>query len=202
MKTTKKQKFVGYKILVDPETDETYPMQMNVMEDRDFNFHKVWLQHLVNSLDSISNQKLRLAFWIIDHLDRENQLIMTQRAIADATNMSTKTVNTTLKALCEAPEGSPAFLQRINSGAYRVNPEVIFKGSHSNRMGICYEYKETDTKQQKKEISDTLRGPKVNARRHWDGENWILEDAKTRKPLLIGTRAQILDEYDRINKTP
>lgn len=35
-----------------------------------------------------------------------------------------------------------------------------------------------------------------------DGENWILEDAKTRKPLLIGTRAQILDEYDRINKTP
>ena len=31
---------------------------------------------------------------------------MTQRAIADATNMSTKTVNTTLKALCEAPEGS------------------------------------------------------------------------------------------------
>ena len=97
MKTTKKQKFVGYKILVDPETGETYPMQMNVMEDRDFNFHKVWLQHLVNSLDSISNQKLRLAFWIIDHLDREDQLIMTQRAIADATNMSTKTVNTTLK---------------------------------------------------------------------------------------------------------
>ena len=46
MKTTKKQKFVGYKILVDPETGETYPMQMNVMEDRDFNFHKVWLQHL------------------------------------------------------------------------------------------------------------------------------------------------------------
>ena len=191
MKTTKKQKFVGYKILVDPETGETYPMQMNVMEDRDFNFHKVWLQHLVNSLDSISNQKLRLAFWIIDHLDRENQLIMTQRAIADATNMSTKTVNTTLKALCEAPEGSPAFLQRINSGAYRVNPEVIFKGSHSNRMGICYEYKETDT----------LRGPKVNARKHWDGESWILEDAKTRKPLLIGTSSQILDEYDRRNKS-
>ena len=32
MKTTKKQKFVGYKILVDPETGETYPMQMNVMD--------------------------------------------------------------------------------------------------------------------------------------------------------------------------
>lgn len=52
-----------------------------------------------------------------------------------------------------------------------------------------------------KETSDTLRGPKVNARKHWDSENWILEDAKTRKPLLIGTRSQILDEYDRRNKS-
>ena len=52
-----------------------------------------------------------------------------------------------------------------------------------------------------KETSDTLKGPKVNARKHWDGENWILEDAKIRKPLLIGTRSQILDEYDRRNKS-
>lgn len=144
MQTTKKQKFVGYKTLVDPETGETYPMQMNVLEERDFNFHKVWMQHLVNSLDAISNQKLRLAFWIIDNLDKENQLIMTQRAIAEASGMSYQTVNRTLKALCEAPEGSPAFLQKMNSGAYRVNPEVLFKGSHSNRMGICYEYREVD----------------------------------------------------------
>ena len=43
-----------------------------------------------------------------------------------------------------------------------------------------------------KETSDTLRGPKVNARKHWDGESWILEDAKTRKPLLIGTSSRFL----------
>ena len=52
-----------------------------------------------------------------------------------------------------------------------------------------------------KETSDTLRGPKVNARKHWDDESWILEDAKTRKTLLIGTSSQILDEYDRRNKS-
>lgn len=138
MQTTKKQKFVGYKILVDPETNETYPMQMNVLEDRDFNFHKVWLQHLVNSLDGISNQRLRLAFWIIDHLDKENKLVMTQRAMAEKTGMSLQTVSRTLKAL---QDGEPAFLVKINSGAYRVNPDVIWKGSHNNRMGICYEYR-------------------------------------------------------------
>lgn len=144
MKTTKKQKFVGYRELVDPETGEKYPMQMNVLEDRDFNFHKVWLQHLVNSLDSISNQKLRLAFWIIDNLDRENKLTMTQRAIAEKSGMSYQTVNRTIKAL---QEGNPAFLVKINSGAYRVNPEVIWKGSHSNRMGICYEYRSAEQKE-------------------------------------------------------
>lgn len=60
-----------------------------------------------------------------------------------------------------------------------------------------------ETIKETKETSDTLRGPKVNARKHWDGESWILEleDAKTRKPLLIGTSSQILDEYDRRNKS-
>lgn len=147
MKTVKKQRFVGYKTLVDPDTGETYPMQMNVLEERDFNFHKVWMQHLVNSLDTISNQKLRLAFWIIENLDKENQLIMTQRAIATASGMSLDTVSKTIKALCE---GNPAFLQKINSGAYRVNPEILFKGSHANRMGVCYEYREINTRKEGK----------------------------------------------------
>lgn len=148
MQTTKKQKFVGYKDLVDPDTGEHYPMQLNVIEDRDFNFHKVWLQHLVNSLDGISNQRLRLAFWIIDNLDKENKLVMTQRAIAEKSGMSYQTVSRTMKAL---QTGNPAFLVKINSGAYRVNPDVIWKGSHSNRMGICYEYHD-------KEKSDSNEG--------------------------------------------
>nr|CRY96327.1 hypothetical protein [uncultured prokaryote] len=159
MKTTKKQKFVGYKTLIDPDTGEAYPMQMNVLEDRDFNFTKVWMQHLVNSLDSISNQKLRLAFWIIDNLNKENQLIMTQRAIAEANGMSTQTVNKTIKALCETPEGGYAFLQKINSGAYRVNPDVLFKGSHSNRMGICYEYREVQQEQKPKNQPKSKKNP-------------------------------------------
>ena len=137
MITSKKQKFIGYKDLIDPDTGEHYPMQLSVVEDRDFNFHKIWLQHLVNSLDGISNQKLRLAFWIIEHLDKENQLVMTQRKIHEESGMSLQTVNRTLKAL---QEGEPPFLQKINSGAYRVNPDVIWKGSHSNRMGVCFKY--------------------------------------------------------------
>ncbi|ELC8346079.1 replication/maintenance protein RepL [Clostridium perfringens] len=140
--TSKKQKFVGYKELIDPETGEAYPMQMNVIEDRDFNFHKVWLQHLVNGVDGIVNQKLKLAFWIIDNLNKENQLVMNQRTIAEKSGISYQTVNRTIKSLCEVDENGFSFLQKINGGAYRVNPDIVFKGSHSNRMGVCYEYNE------------------------------------------------------------
>jgi len=143
--TSKKQKFIGYKELTDEETGEKYPMQLNVIEDRDFNFHKVWLQNLIMSMDAIANQKLKLAFWIIENLNKENQLVMTQRKIAEKSGISLKTVSKTIKVLCEPPEkGSIPFLQKINSGAYRVNPNVLFKGSHSNRMGICFEYREID----------------------------------------------------------
>lgn len=155
MQTTKKQKFVGYKELVDPKTGEKYPMQMNVIEDRDFNFHKVWMQHLINSLDDISNQKLKLAFWIIDNLDKENQLVMTQRKMAEKSGISYQTVSRTIKLLCTPTnKDTKPFLQKINGGAYRVNPEVLFKGSHGNRMGICYEYHKTNGEKEIQENED------------------------------------------------
>lgn len=150
MNTSKRMKLVGHKTLVDRDTGEEIPMQMNVVEDRDFNFHKVWLQHLIHSFDEIVNQKLRLAFWIIENLNKENQLVMTQRKIAEKSGISYQTVSRTIRLLTE---GKPPFLQRINAGAYRVNPDVLFKGSHSNRMGICYEY--IQTKEDKKESKKT-----------------------------------------------
>jgi len=143
--TSKKQKFICSKVLIDPETGEEYPVQLNSIEDRDFNFHKVWLQNFIMSMDSIANQKLKLAFWIIENLNKENMLVMTQRKIAEKTGISLRTVSKTMKLLCEPEEdGILPFLQKINSGAYRVNPNVLFKGSHSNRMGICYEFIDTE----------------------------------------------------------
>lgn len=138
--TSKKQKFIGIQEYINPNTGEYVPMQVVSIADRDFNFHKVWLQHLVNSLDSISNQKLRLAFWIIENLNKENQLVMTQRQIAEKSKMSLSTVQRTMK---ELQEGEPAFLVRINSGAYMVNPSIIWKGSHSSRMGVIFDYANT-----------------------------------------------------------
>lgn len=133
--TRKKVKVVGTESYINRATGEIKDMQVIDIEERDFNFHKLWLQNILNSIDLIGNKKTKLAFWIIQHLNKENQLIMTQRKIADATKMSLDTVRLTMKALMDSN-----FLLRINSGAYVVNPDVVFKGGKTDRLNVLIQY--------------------------------------------------------------
>ena len=136
--TNKKVKVIGREQYLNTSTGEVEDFQVVSLQDRDFNFHKLWLAHIINSLDLIGNQKTRLAFWILDNLDKENQLIMTYRQIAKKTGISLDTVSKTMSALISCD-----FLQKINTGAYRVNPDVIWKGSNSSRMNVLYKYQST-----------------------------------------------------------
>lgn len=133
--TTKKVKVIGTQQFVNNATGEIEDFQVVNIEDRDFNFHKVWLAHIINSLDLIGNQKTKLAFWIIENLNKENQLIMTYRQISDKSGISYQTVSRTMKALIESD-----FIQQINQGAYRVNPDVLFKGGKKDRLNVLIEY--------------------------------------------------------------
>lgn len=133
--TTKKVKVIGTQQYINTADGTVEDFQVMKIEDRDFNFHKVWLEHIISSLDLIGNQKTRLAFWIIDHLDKENKLTMTYRQIAEKSGISLDTVRVTMKSLMESN-----FLERINQGAYRVNPDVIFKGGKTDRMNVLYQY--------------------------------------------------------------
>lgn len=157
--TTKKVKVVGTKQYVDSLTGEVETMQVISIEERDFNFHKIWLKSILSTFDLIGNKKVKLAMWIIDHLDSENKLIGTQRAIATQAGCSLSTVSETMKSLQEAD-----FLQKINSGAYRINPDIIFKGSRTDRMNVLFEYrKEADKGAASiKETSDTNNNKNVD----------------------------------------
>ena len=139
--TIKKQIFIGTKELIDAETGEVVPVQLKQVEDRDFNFHKVWLRMFIEGLNGIANKKMKLAFWIIDNLDRENKLCFTFRRIAEATGLSQPTVIRTMK---ELQEGDPPFLKKLQSGVYVVNPDILYKGSHQGRMGVIYQFNDID----------------------------------------------------------
>lgn len=136
--TSKKVKVVGHAQYINANDGTVEDFQVMSIEDRDFNFHKVWLEHIISSLDLIGNQKTRLAFWIIDNLDKENKLTMTYRQIAEKSGISLDTVRVTMKSLMDSN-----FLERINQGAYRVNPDVVFKGTRSGRLNVLYQYNET-----------------------------------------------------------
>ena len=137
--TRRKMKIVGKQAYIDQETGEMNEVQVIDIEERDANFHKIWLSHILNSIDLIGNQKTKLAFWILDNIDSENQLIMTQRKIAKNSGISLYTVSETLKVLMDSN-----FLQKINSEAYRVNPNVLWKGGKSARMNILFKYHQNE----------------------------------------------------------
>lgn len=141
MNTSKKVKIIGAETYINKSTGEIQEMQVINVEDRDFNFHKVWLNHIITSLDLIGNKKIKLAFWIIEHLNKENQLIMTYRQISEESKVSLDTVRVTMSALLKSN-----FLVRINQGAYQVNPDVIFKGSRNGRMNVLCQYSTTKQK--------------------------------------------------------
>src|SRR5699024_3583381 len=133
--TRKKVKFLGTKEFIDASTSEKETMQVTNIEERDANFHKIWLGHMLESLDMIGNQKIRVAMFIMENINKENELIMTYRVIAEKTNTSLQTVSETMKALQESN-----LLRKIRNGYYRVNPDVIFKGGRNDRMNVLLRY--------------------------------------------------------------
>lgn len=153
--TTKKVKVVGTEQYINQSTGELKEMQVINIEERDFNFRKIWLQALINSMDLIGNQKTRLAFWIVDHLDNDNRLIMTQREISEKSGISIDTVRRTMTTLQDSN-----FLQKKHSGVYIVNPNVIFKGGYNKRMCILTEYIDTENEKREQEVKNNENNEK------------------------------------------
>ena len=119
--TTKRVKVVGTEEYINTRTGELEQMQVTSIEDRDFNFTKMWMKNFISTLDIVGNQKTRLCFWIIDHVDKENRLIGTYRTIASQSGMSLDTVRITMKLLMDAD-----FMRKAQNGVYVINPNLVF----------------------------------------------------------------------------
>ena len=133
--TRKRVKVVGTETYINQRDGTVQDMQVISIEERDANFHKLWLEHIIHSMDIIGNQKIRLAFWLIDNMNGDNQITMTQRQMAQKSGISLDTVRITIKALLDSN-----FLVKVNMGVYQINPEVIFKGGKTNRMNVLLQY--------------------------------------------------------------
>ena len=139
--TQKKVKVCGVQEFINSATGEIVEMQVQEIEERDFNFTKIWMRNFVSTLELVGNKRMAVAFWIIDHLDKENRIISTVRKMSDEIGVSIFTVSSTMKILQEAD-----FLRMLQSGVYMVNPDIIFKGQHNARISILNEYYSADYK--------------------------------------------------------
>lgn len=133
--TTKRVKVVGTEEYINTRTGELEQMQVTSIEDRDFNFTKMWMKNFISTLDIVGNQKTRLCFWIIDHVDKENRLIGTYRTMASQSGMSLDTVRITMKLLMDAD-----FMRKAQNGVYVINPNLVFKGTRNARMNVLNQF--------------------------------------------------------------
>jgi len=116
--------------------------QFNVIEehDQDFNFQKIWLGHLLESLDVLGNAKIKVLNYLLANKNSDNQIIGTQRAIAKGVGVSLPVVNETLKKL-KAVDA----IKTVQTGVLMLNPEIVFQGKHSKRMNILLKYTKSET---------------------------------------------------------
>jgi hypothetical protein len=145
MKTTsKKTKIIGKETYVNQRTGEIEEHQVIQMTNTDFNFDKIWLGHILETLDMIGNQKIKVLNYFLDKKDSKNLVIATQRSMAKEINVSTWTINKTIKALKESD-----FITQVQRGVYRINPDKLFKGGKSSRMNVLLKYEKEKNNNEK-----------------------------------------------------
>lgn len=183
--TGKKVKYVGTEQYINARTGELEEMQVTSVEDRDFNFSKVWMRNFISTLDIVGNQKTKLCFWIIDHLNRDNKLIGTYRVIADESGISLDTVRVTMKILLDAD-----FMRKQQNGVYIVNPDIVFKGSRTGRMNVLNQYSMSE----RVEMTDEEKLANL-----MDSINKLLKQANTLEQKIANKNNQVPGQQEIID---
>lgn len=120
------------------------PVEFEVKNIRgsDKGFTKVWLNKFMDKLDIIGNKKLKVAFWLIRHADRNtNQINYSLRQIAEKSGMGLSTVTRTITALQKTD-----FIRQVGK-VYMLNPDVLYKNYSAGARRAALDDYESGTRQ-------------------------------------------------------
>jgi hypothetical protein len=152
--TTRKAKIIGTEQYISARTGEILDCQVMEVEERDCNFLKFWIGHVLSAIDELSNSKMKIVFYIFKNMDRSNNtLLRTIDEIVNETGISNRTIIETLKVLEEHN------IIRRKTGVVFVNPNVLFRGGTNKRRAILITYNEIERpqfEQPNQEQSNTL----------------------------------------------
>lgn len=147
------QQVVGTKQMMNPETGELENFTViskNVTQD--FGFHKIWLEDLMNILNSMGNRKMTILSYLLKIMrNSDNTLNFTMRSLSEDTGVSLPTCQTTISELMESN-----VLKRDSrvKQLYTFNPDLIVKGTSEKKRKILIEYNYEDESQDSKRVKN------------------------------------------------
>lgn len=137
--TRRKTKVIGTQQYINSTTGEIIDCQVMEVEERDANFQKFWLGHVLTAVDELSNAKMKILFYIFSKVDSSNNILpKTIAEIVEETGISNKTIIETLKILQSYD------IIRRKTGIIFLNPNVLFKGGLNKRHAVLIKYGELD----------------------------------------------------------
>lgn len=132
--------FRGTRRLIDSATGEIIETQVveRSIAAGDAGFHKIWLGHILELVQEVGNAKMQVLVWLLKQADGQNQVAATMREIAAGSGVGVATVERLMKALLKAD----VITRPHRYGPWRLNPEVIFRGDHKQRMNVLIKYRD------------------------------------------------------------
>lgn len=127
--------FRGARRLIDADTGEEIQTQVVERSVGDAGFHKVWLHHILEIVDEVGNAKMQVLMWLLTHADTNNQIFATYDEIAAGSGVCARTVANLMRALKAAN-----VITETRRTLWRLNPSVVFQGSHDRRMNVLIRY--------------------------------------------------------------
>lgn len=125
--------------LINIETGEEIPFDQLISSDKPDRWDKVYTKNLARMLDMIGDEKMRVLSFLLRKKDSLNLVSATMREIADATNVSTNTVNKVMKAMQRGD-----YIHKIRGGKWRLSPRIICPGKTSMAMATINYYDNVD----------------------------------------------------------
>lgn len=132
--------FRGRRRLRDEDTGEVFETQVveRSVAAGDVGFHKIWLGHILELVEEVGNAKMLVLVWLLKNADAQNQILASMREIAEGCGVGIATVQRLMTALQRAN----VIVRPTRYGPWRLNPAVIFAGTHQKRMNVLIRYQD------------------------------------------------------------
>ncbi len=109
------------KIIIDPKTDELKEVNNNFVQ-----FYKDSLDFVIEATRE-NPTALRVFFWLVQHMDTRNALVISQQALADMLDLGRTTIHVCTVYLKE--KNALTVFKSGNTNVYALNSQIVWQDS-------------------------------------------------------------------------